>query len=161
MSHANARLTPAGRFVMVQRIGAGRPVAHVAAEMGISRTTAWRWWHRFQAEGRAGLVDRPSVALTHPARTAMHIILILQDLGRVTTQLGHLLQTGVGATDPMLGAARELIDLASRQRWDEAKRAVLDLCDPVPEAPDETGQPGAAMQGLLLGLLYREFGSGA
>jgi len=70
VSHANARLTPAGRFVMVQRIGAGRPVAHVAAEMGISRTTAWRWWRRFQAEGCPGLVDRPSVARTHPARTA-------------------------------------------------------------------------------------------
>jgi transposase InsO family protein len=63
-------LTPAGRFVLVSRIAAGRPVAHVAAEMGISRTTAWRWWRRFQAEGRPGLVDRPSVARTHPARTS-------------------------------------------------------------------------------------------
>ena len=70
MSHANARLTPAGRLTMVQRIGAGRPVAHVAAEMGVSRTTAWRWWRRFQAEGRAGLVDRPSVARSHPRRTS-------------------------------------------------------------------------------------------
>ena len=70
MSHANARLTPAGRFVLVSRIAAGRPVAHVAAEMGVSRTTAWRWWRRFQTEGRAGLVDRPSVARTHPARTS-------------------------------------------------------------------------------------------
>ena len=70
MSHANARLTPAGRFVLVSRIAAGRPVAHVAAEMGVSRTTAWRWWRRFQAEGRPGLVDRPSVARTHPRRTS-------------------------------------------------------------------------------------------
>ncbi|WP_218053041.1 IS481 family transposase, partial [Cellulomonas algicola] len=70
MSHANARLTPAGRFVLVSRIAAGRPVAHVAAEMGVSRTTAWRWWRRFQAEGRPGLVDRSSVARAHPARTA-------------------------------------------------------------------------------------------
>lgn len=69
MSHANARLTPAGRLIMVRRIAAGRPVAHVAAEMGVSRTTAWRWWRRFQAEGRPGLVDRPSVARTHPRRT--------------------------------------------------------------------------------------------
>lgn len=69
MSHANARLTPAGRFVLVSRIAAGRPVAHVAAEMGVSRTTAWRWWRRFQLEGRSGLVDRPSVARTHPRRT--------------------------------------------------------------------------------------------
>lgn len=70
MSHANARLTPAGRLTMVQRIGAGRPVAHVAAEMGVSRTTAWRWWRRFQAEGLAGLVDRSSVAHSHPRRTS-------------------------------------------------------------------------------------------
>jgi transposase InsO family protein len=69
VSHANARLTPAGRLVMVQRIGAGRPVAHVAAEMGVSRTTAWRWWRRYQAEGSAGLVDRPSHAHSHPRRT--------------------------------------------------------------------------------------------
>lgn len=69
MSHANARLTPAGRFVLVSRIAAGRPVAHVAAEMGISRTTAWRWWRRYRELGRAGLVDRPSRPLTHPRRT--------------------------------------------------------------------------------------------
>jgi len=69
VSHANARLTPAGRLIMVRRIAAGRPVAHVAAEMGVSRTTAWRWWRRFQAEGRPGLVDRPSTARTHPRRT--------------------------------------------------------------------------------------------
>jgi transposase InsO family protein len=69
MSHANARLTPAGRLVMVQRIAAGRPVAHVAAEMGVSRTTAWRWWRRWQVEGQAGLVDRSSIARTHPRRT--------------------------------------------------------------------------------------------
>jgi transposase InsO family protein len=54
---------------MVQRIAAGRPPAHVAAEMGVSRTTAWRWWRRWQAEGRAGLVDRSSAAHTHPRRT--------------------------------------------------------------------------------------------
>lgn len=69
MSHANARLTPAGRLIMVQRIGSGRAVAHVAAEMGISRTTAWRWWRRFGEQGIAGLVDRSSVAHAHPRRT--------------------------------------------------------------------------------------------
>ncbi|WP_194396333.1 IS481 family transposase [Microbacterium atlanticum] len=69
MSHANARLTPAGRLIMVQRIQSGRAVAHVAAEMGISRTAAWRWWRRFREHGSAGLVDRSSVARSHPSRT--------------------------------------------------------------------------------------------
>mgnify|MGYP000907478464 FL=1 len=70
MSHANARLTPAGRLIMVQRIQSGRAVAHVAAEMGISRTAAWRWWRRFREHGPAGLVDRSRVAHSHPRRTA-------------------------------------------------------------------------------------------
>lgn len=69
MSHANARLTPAGRLIMVQRIQSGRAVAHVAAEMGVSRTAAWRWWRRFRDEGPAGLFDRSSVARSHPSRT--------------------------------------------------------------------------------------------
>jgi transposase InsO family protein len=55
---------------MVQRIQSGRAVAHVAAEMGISRTTAWRWWRRFREHGPAGLVDRSSVARSHPSRTS-------------------------------------------------------------------------------------------
>ncbi|WP_147051532.1 IS481 family transposase, partial [Microbacterium saccharophilum] len=69
MSHANARLTPAGRLILVQRIQSGRAVAHVAAEMGISRTAAWRWWRRFREHGPIGLVDRSSVARSHPHRT--------------------------------------------------------------------------------------------
>jgi transposase InsO family protein len=64
--HANARLTPAGRLLLCQRIAAGRPVAHVAGEMGISRTCAYRWWTRYQQLGQAGLHDRPSTAHTHP-----------------------------------------------------------------------------------------------
>ena len=33
MSHANARFTPAGRLLIVQRIEAGMPQAHVARQM--------------------------------------------------------------------------------------------------------------------------------
>jgi transposase InsO family protein len=68
VAHANARLTPAGRAILCQRIAAGRPAAHVAAEMGISRTTAYRWWARYQQHGQAGLVDRASTAHHHPRR---------------------------------------------------------------------------------------------
>ena len=42
MSHAHARLTLASKFTLVSWIAAGRPVAHVAVETGVSRTTAWR-----------------------------------------------------------------------------------------------------------------------
>jgi transposase InsO family protein len=67
--HGNARLTPKGRLTLVLRIASGRPVAHVAAEMGVSRPTAYKWWHRFDAEGTAGLADRPSRPHSCPHRT--------------------------------------------------------------------------------------------
>jgi transposase-like protein len=69
VAHANARLTPAGRVILCQRIAAGRPVAQVAAEMGISRACAYRWWARWRHHGLAGLADRPSLAHNHPRRT--------------------------------------------------------------------------------------------
>jgi transposase-like protein len=71
MAHANARLTPAGRLTLVGRIAAQprRPIAHLAHEMGISRTCAYRWWGRYQQLGEAGLVDRPRVPVHSPRRT--------------------------------------------------------------------------------------------
>lgn len=71
--HRNAKLTPAGRLMLVQRIASGRPVAHVAAEMGVSRQTAYRWWRRFRAEGEAGLLDRSCRPRRSPQRTARRI----------------------------------------------------------------------------------------
>ncbi|MEV5289609.1 IS481 family transposase, partial [Streptomyces koyangensis] len=69
MSHRNARLTVHGRRLLVQRVQAGRPVAHVAAEMGISRVTAHKWVRRWREEGEAGLHDRPSRPHSTPHRT--------------------------------------------------------------------------------------------
>jgi transposase InsO family protein len=67
--HANAPLTIRGRTILVERIASGRPIAHVAAEMGVSRKTASIWWRRYQAEGEAGLADRSSRPKRSPHRT--------------------------------------------------------------------------------------------
>ncbi|MFF3468375.1 IS481 family transposase [Streptomyces sp. NPDC002619] len=69
MSHRNARLTVHGRRLLVERVCSGRPVAHVAAEMGISRATAHKWISRWRSEGEAGLIDRSSRPRTTPHRT--------------------------------------------------------------------------------------------
>ena len=69
MLHRNAKLTPAGRRLLVDRIASGRPVAHVAAEMGVARQTAHRWWRRFVAEGESGLQDRSCRPRRSPRRT--------------------------------------------------------------------------------------------
>ena len=55
----NARLSPAGRLLLCQRIEAGTPIAHVAAAMGISRQCASKWWGRWREFGPGGLEDRP------------------------------------------------------------------------------------------------------
>jgi leucine-zipper of insertion element IS481 len=67
--HRNARLTPAGRLLLCERIEAGWPVAHAASSMGISRDRAYVWWRRYQAEGFAGLKDRSSRPRRSPTKT--------------------------------------------------------------------------------------------
>jgi len=69
--HANARLNLHGRRLLVSRvIDDGRPVAHVAKELGVSRQCAHRWVARFRAEGEAGLIDRSSRPHRCPRRTS-------------------------------------------------------------------------------------------
>ena len=70
MVHANARLNLHGRRLLVIRvIEHGRPVAHVAEELGVSRQCAHRWVKRFRDEGEAGLRDRSSRPRRCPRRT--------------------------------------------------------------------------------------------
>jgi transposase InsO family protein len=60
VSHANARLTPRGRRILVERIAGGWPVSRAARAAGISRQTGSKWWNRYRREGADGLVDRRS-----------------------------------------------------------------------------------------------------
>ena len=60
MPHANARINEYGRSLAVQRYLAGHKVRDIAGQLGISRTTVYKWIHRFHEEGPAGLADRSS-----------------------------------------------------------------------------------------------------
>jgi transposase InsO family protein len=74
LSHANARLTVHGRLLLITRVlRQRRPVAHVAAELGISRATGYKWLARYRAEGLAGLRDRSSRPHVSPGRTAPEV----------------------------------------------------------------------------------------
>jgi transposase InsO family protein len=64
-------MTPRGRMILIERIESGRPIAHVAAEMGVSRKTADKWWRRWQTEGEAGLEDRSSRPHRCPHQTSV------------------------------------------------------------------------------------------
>lgn len=84
MSHANARLNLHGRRLLISRvIEDGRPVSHVAKELGVSRQCAHRWVARFREEGEAGLVDRSSRPRNCPRRTSPEVELLVLELRRV------------------------------------------------------------------------------
>ena len=75
------------RVELVRRVrSAGRPAAHVAAEMGVSRQCAHRWLARFDAEGLAGLYDRSSRPRSCPTRTPAEVeavVLACRDQQRI------------------------------------------------------------------------------
>ncbi len=74
MVHRNARLTPAGRRILVERIVVdGWPVAVAAESMGVSRETAYRWVRRYRAEGIGGLEDRSSRPRRSPTQTPVEV----------------------------------------------------------------------------------------
>lgn len=68
MTHRNAPLTPEGRKRLVERCRT-RPIAHVAAEMGISRATASKWVNRYKQYGELRLHDRSSAPARQPTAT--------------------------------------------------------------------------------------------
>jgi transposase-like protein len=117
--HGNARLTPRGRLTLVLRIASGPPVAHVAAEMGISRPTAYKWWHSFRTEGAAGLVDRSSRPHTCPHRTPPAIEARVIEL-RQATKLGparyQLRPQGPGAPEHSPQKIHRVCRLIARRR---------------------------------------------
>jgi transposase InsO family protein len=68
VAHPKSRLTVFGRQLLVDRVSAGWPAAHVADQLGISRATAYKWIRRHRLEGEAGLLDRSSRPRRSPRR---------------------------------------------------------------------------------------------
>lgn len=96
--HRNARLTIHTRRLLIDRIQQGRPVAHVAAEMGISRASAYKWWARWRHEGNAGLWDRSSRPHHCPRRTR-------RSAERRIERLRRSRKLGPARIGPILGVA--------------------------------------------------------
>ncbi len=54
MLHRTAKLTPAGRQLLIRRILVeGWPPATAAEMVGVSRATAYKWLRRYRTEGLA------------------------------------------------------------------------------------------------------------
>lgn len=79
--HANAPLTPEGRKRLVERCRT-RPIAHVAAEMGICRATASKWVNRYRKYGDLGLTDRSSAPASQPTATPGRLVKQIEAMRR-------------------------------------------------------------------------------
>jgi transposase InsO family protein len=82
--HANARLSPIGRRLLVDRIERdGWTVRRAAASAGISERTARKWLARFRSEGASGLMDRSSAPHVVANRTDPQTVATICALRRV------------------------------------------------------------------------------
>lgn len=82
--HPNAPLTPEGRRRLCERVDDGRPIAHVAAEAGISRRCLAKWYARWRSHGENGLLDHSSRPHASPARTSEPLADLVEALRRQT-----------------------------------------------------------------------------
>ncbi|HEY2284844.1 MAG TPA: IS481 family transposase [Streptosporangiaceae bacterium] len=122
MAHANARTNLFARRLIVERVAAGWPAAHVAEQLGVSRATVYKWLRRYAEAGDAGLADRSSRPRRMPARTPARVerkvlaarrrrrrgaVALAAELGLSPSTAGRILaRHGVprlAATDPVTG----------------------------------------------------------
>jgi transposase InsO family protein len=119
--HKTARLTPAGRVLLVERIESGWPVGEAAAAGGVSVRTAYEWLRRYRSGDRQ-LNDRSSAPQSCPHQ------LTAGQVGAVE-QLRRERQTGT-AIARALGLARSTVGLVLR-RLGLNRLAVLEPKPPV------------------------------
>ena len=66
--HQNAKTTPHGRRLMIERLAEGWSVARLAAAAGVTAKTVGKWRDRHALEGEVGLLDRSSRPHRSPTR---------------------------------------------------------------------------------------------
>jgi transposase InsO family protein len=83
MIHANAKLTPQARRLLVDRVlELGWSMHDAAQAAGVSVRTGWRWVRRWREGGELALQDRRSTPHRMPRRTAPHRVARIERLRR-------------------------------------------------------------------------------
>ena len=120
MSHRNAPLTPAGRLRLVRRCQR-RPIAHVAAEAGVSRQCLSKWVARYGRHGEDGLVDRSSAPHRHPGQLPPQVVAEIERLRRTHKWSARLIAVELAEQGHPVSVAtvgRWLVRLGlNRRRW--------------------------------------------
>lgn len=96
-THRNARTTPKGRALMVERVtNLGWTVEAVALASGVSRRTVYKWIGRHRSGGVAALEDCASTPLRRPHRTRGRLEKWIADLrGRRLSSPAIARKTGI------------------------------------------------------------------
>lgn len=124
MPHANARTNRFARRLIVERVAAGWPPAQVAEQLGVSRSTVYKWLRRHAEGGEAALADRSSRPHRMPQRTSDRVerkvldarrrrkrgaVVIAAELGLNPSTVGRILARhqvpALSAIDPITGQA--------------------------------------------------------
>lgn len=125
MSHPNAKLTEAGRLLLVSRLEDGWTQAEVAEAQGVSRSTVAKWAKRYREEGVAGLRDRTSRARRLPHALGETVVEAICSLRRELGAGPHRLAYELGmAASTIYGVLRRQ-GLSVLARLDRTTRSVI------------------------------------
>jgi transposase InsO family protein len=119
--------------LIVERRLAGWSLAQVAEAQGVSRSTASKWWRRFQAEGEAGLRDRSSRPTHTPHALAEHIVAAICRLRRELGAGPHRIAWELGLHASTVYGVLRRAGLSVLARLDRTTRSVIRY---------ERGRPG-------------------
>jgi transposase InsO family protein len=131
--HANARLSPIGRQLLINRVeGEGWTVQSAAESAGVSERTARKWIARWRREGEQGLLDRssaPGVVANRTDERRIEAIAALRRLRLTGAEIAELLGmafstvSGILTTIGMGKLGR--IGLEPAQRYERARPGEL------------------------------------
>jgi transposase InsO family protein len=131
--HANARLSPIGRQLLINRVeGEGWTVQSAAESAGVSERTARKWIARWRREGEQGLLDRssaPAVVANRTDERRIEAIAALRRLRLTGAEIAELLGmafstvSGILTTIGMGKLGR--IGLEPAQRYERARPGEL------------------------------------
>ena len=125
MSHRNAKLTVAGRLLLIKRIQAGWTQAQVAEAQGVSRSTVAKWAKRYREHGLEGLQERSSKARHHPQALGEEVVQAILTLRRQLGAGPHRIAHELGMAASTVYAVLRRHGMSLLARLDRTTRSVI------------------------------------
>ena len=125
MTHRSAKLTPAARLTIIERLHDGWTQAQAAAAMGVSRATVTKWLKRYREEGLQGLQDRTSRPRHSPHALPQNVV---NEVCRLRRQLGagpHRIAWELGMAASTVYSVLRRCGLSVLARLDRTTREVI------------------------------------